>query len=134
MITTLVPLVFALAGQTSSADPGSLPIRRVVLYKHGLGYFEREGKVSGDQTLSLAFKAGEMNDVLKSLTLLDLSGKGRVSSVAYDSTRPLDRLLADYPFDLRSGNGTKGLAGLLPQLQGASLEVKLPSGVVRGLV
>ena len=60
-----------------------------------LGYFEREGRVSGDATLSLSFKAGEMNDVLKSLTLLDLSGRGRVSSVAYDSTQPIDRLLAE---------------------------------------
>ena len=33
-----------------------LSITRVVLYKHGVGYFEREGKVEGDTTLSLTFK------------------------------------------------------------------------------
>ena len=34
----------------------SLPIRRVVLYKHGVGYFEREGRVTGDATLALTFE------------------------------------------------------------------------------
>ena len=31
----------------------NLPIRRVVLYKHGVGYFEREAAVSGDEALTL---------------------------------------------------------------------------------
>src|SRR5262245_9371607 len=31
----------------------SLPIRRVVLFKHGVGHFEREGQVNGDTALSL---------------------------------------------------------------------------------
>ena len=29
------------------------PIRRVVLFKHGIGYLEREGKVEGDATVAL---------------------------------------------------------------------------------
>ena len=37
-VLTLVP--FANAGEGEGAD---LPIRKVVLYKHGLGYFERGG-------------------------------------------------------------------------------------------
>jgi hypothetical protein len=64
----------------------TLPIRRVVLYKHGVGYFERRGKVSGSETLLFDFKARDMNDVLKSMTVLDLSG-GSVSAVSYDSTK-----------------------------------------------
>ena len=58
----------------------ALPIRRVVLYKHGVGHFEREGTVDGDATLSLTFKQAEVSDVLKSLTVLDLGG-GHISSV-----------------------------------------------------
>jgi hypothetical protein len=50
----------------------NLPIRRVVLYKHGVGYFERETQIEGDQSLSLSFKQREVSDVLKSLTVLDL--------------------------------------------------------------
>ena len=49
-----------------------LPIARVVLYKHGVGYFEREGKIDGDAVLPLTFKQSEVSDVLKSLTVLDL--------------------------------------------------------------
>ena len=70
----------------------ALPIRRVVLYKHGVGHFEREGTVDGDATLSLTFKQAEVSDVLKSLTVLDLNG-GHVASVSYDSTKPLEQLL-----------------------------------------
>ena len=29
----------------------ALPIRKVVLYKHGVGFFERRGKVSGEQAV-----------------------------------------------------------------------------------
>src|SRR6516165_9388679 len=29
----------------------ALPVTRVVLYKHGVGYFERHGSVEGDATL-----------------------------------------------------------------------------------
>src|SRR5581483_4192019 len=43
----------------------TLPIKKVVLYKHGVGYFERHGTVEGDVSLDLYFRAQEMNDVLK---------------------------------------------------------------------
>jgi hypothetical protein len=59
----------------------ALPITRVVLYKHGVGYFERQGQVEQDAALSLTFKQSEVSDVLKSLTVLDLNG-GHVSSVS----------------------------------------------------
>src|ERR671934_271057 len=59
----------------------NLPIRRVVLYKHGVGYFEREAAVDGDQALSLAFRQREVSDVLKSLTVLDLDGGAAVLGV-----------------------------------------------------
>src|SRR4051812_24611435 len=68
----------------------NLPVTRVVLYKHGVGYFEREGSVDGDAVLALTFKQREVADVLKSLTVLDLHG-GQVTSVSYDSTRPLEQ-------------------------------------------
>ena len=71
-----------------------LPITRVVLFKHGVGYFERSGNVEGETTLNFTFKQAEVSDVLKSLTVLDLGG-GHISSVSYDSTKPLEQLLAE---------------------------------------
>jgi hypothetical protein len=45
----------------------NLPIRRVVLYKHGVAYFERETSIEGEQSLSVSFKQREVSDVLKLL-------------------------------------------------------------------
>ena len=98
----------------------ALPVTRVVLYKHGVGYFEREGTVEGDAALSLTFKQAEVSDVLKSLTILDLDG-GRVASVSYDSTKPLEQLLAEVALSIPDENS---LVGLLPQIKGARVEVQ----------
>jgi hypothetical protein len=101
----------------------TLPVRRVVLYKHGVGYFEREGRVTGDATLSLTFEQAQVSDVLKSLTVLDLDG-GHVASVSYESTKPLEQLLANVALSIPDENS---LVGLLPQIKGARLAV-LPAG------
>jgi hypothetical protein len=93
----------------------TLPVSRVVLYKHGVGYFEREGRVEGEATLSLTFKQNEVSDVLKSLTVLDLDG-GHVASVSYDSTKPLEQLLSEVSIEIPDENS---LVGLLPQIKGA---------------
>src|SRR5919109_1431604 len=103
-----------------------LPITRVVLYKHGVGYFEREGPVEGDATLSLTFRQPEVSDVLKSLTVLDLDG-GHVASVSYDSTKPLAQLLADVALSIPDQNS---LVGLLPQIKGARVAAQ-PAGAAR---
>lgn len=110
-----------------------MPITRVVLYKHGVGYFEREGSVKGDQSVGLEFKQAEVSDVLKSLTILDLDG-GHVASVSYDSTKPLEELLAGVALTIPEG---EGLAGLLPQLRGARVRAeaggKAREGMILGL-
>src|SRR3954454_16745609 len=101
----------------------NLPIRRVVLFKHGVGHFERETAVEGEQALSLAFKQREVSDVLKSLTVLDLGG-GTVSTVSYDSTTPLAQLLTEIALSIPD---TGSLKALLPQLKGARVSVR-PTG------
>jgi len=100
------------------------PIKRVVLYKHGVGYFEREGLVDGDATLSLTFKQVEVSDVLKSLTVLDLAD-GHISSVSYDSTKPLEQLLAEVALSIPDESS---LVGLLPQIKGARVAVHTGAG------
>ncbi len=95
------------------------PVRRVVLYKHGVGYFEREAQVTGDQAVTLTFPQREVSDVLKSLTVMDLNG-GLVSAVSYDSTTPVEKLLAEIALTVPDSGS---LAGLLPQLKGARVRV-----------
>jgi hypothetical protein len=106
-----------------------LPITRVVLYKHGVGYFEREGRVEGEEALSLTFKQAEVSDVLKSLTVLDLDG-GHIASVSYDSTKPLEQLLAEVALSIPDQGS---LVGLLPQLKGARVSVQPAGGGTMGM-
>jgi hypothetical protein len=90
------------------------------LYKNGVGYFEHVGQVRGNQEVTIPFTSGQLNDVLKSLTVLDLGG-GRITGVAYGSAAPVDRQLGD----LRLPVGEKSsLTEFLNALRGARLEIK----------
>src|SRR6185437_5861667 len=82
----------ALAGDAASDSSSRLPVKRVVLYKNGVGYFEHSARVRGDQELGIDFTTAQLNDVLKSLTLVDL-GNGHISGVRYNSIAPLDERL-----------------------------------------
>ncbi|NBD10486.1 hypothetical protein [Corallococcus silvisoli] len=110
--------------------PTPLSIRRVVLYKHGVGYFERRGKVTGSETAHLDFKARDMNDVLKSMTVLDLSG-GSVSAVSYDSTKPLEQLLSEATIRIPEHGS---LTALLGQVKGARVRARVGGAQVEGAI
>ncbi len=104
---------------TSDSDAAELPIRRVVLYKNGVGYFEHQGRVTGNQELNIRFTTAQLNDVLKSLTVVDLSG-GRVSGVRYNSIAPLSQRLSTLRLAL---DGNTDRAGFLNAMRGARVEV-----------
>ena len=70
MKRTLVALFLS----TMLAFPAELPVKQVVLYKHGVGFFERAGRLGPGESARLDFKATEMNDVLKSLTVMEKGG------------------------------------------------------------
>lgn len=59
---------------------GQIPVKRVVLYKNGVGYFDHRGPVQGKQDVTVSFTSGQFNDVLKSLTVLDLNG-GSIAAI-----------------------------------------------------
>jgi hypothetical protein len=113
-----------------SAAAAELPVRKVILYKHGIGYFERSGEIPAGESARLDFKGSDMNDVLKSLTVVDQTGNS-VAGVRYDSSMPLNAKLAEFPFRL----GEKAtVADFLDQLKGARLELKLGQGSVAGQI
>ena len=68
------------------ALPADLPVREVVLYKHGVGLFRTLRQLGPGESARLDFNASEMNDVLKSLTI-DEKGGGKISGLRYDSMR-----------------------------------------------
>jgi hypothetical protein len=108
----------------ASLSAAKLPVRRVVLYKNGVGYFEHLGHVRGNQGVHIDFTSAQLNDVLKSLTVLDLSG-GRITGVEYNSEAPLARRLAT----LRLALGERPtIAEFLGSLRGARLEVRTGNG------
>jgi len=118
-----------LNSQDRPADlSANLPIKRVVLHKNGVGYFEHLGRVRNNQEVTVSFTSGQLNDVLKSLTVLDLNG-GRIAGVAYGSAAPVERQLGD----LRIPTDDKtSLAEFLGALRGARLEVRNGSTVITG--
>src|ERR1700760_497269 len=64
-----------------------LPISRVILYSNGVSYIERRGRVTGHAEINLSFKQSQVDDVLKSMVVLDL-GQGRIGAVSYNSSAP----------------------------------------------
>ncbi len=107
-------------GRGVAFRPPILPIREVILYKHGVGFFERAGKLEAGDTARIDFKADDMNDVLKSLTITDRSG-GKISGVRYDASEPLEERLKNFPFAVGADST---LAVFLDQMKGARVEMK----------
>jgi len=110
------------------AGQQAVPVKEVVLYTSGVGYFEHFGTVNGNGFTELHFKTKQINDILKSLILEDLD-HGKVSSVTYGSQDPLSQTLKSFQVDLSSA---PPLSDLLAQLRGASVTAALPSGPVSG--
>jgi hypothetical protein len=103
----------------AAARSTSLPVTRIALYKNGVGYFEHTGFVSGNASINLDFTSGQLNDVLQSLTAIDLGG-GRISGAGYNSTTPLDQQLKA----LSLGLGQKTtFSGLFTALRGTRVQV-----------
>jgi len=95
-----------------------LPVREMVLYKHGVGFFVREGSLSGEST-ALTFRQDEINDVLKSLAVFDRSG-GQVLGIHYQT--PMDKAARLASSSIRlSDNGS--LHSLLVGLRGRQVEL-----------
>ena len=111
-------------GQTAG-----LPIRKVVLYKHGVGFFERAANVAAGESIRLQFKADEMDDVLKSLTVDSRSGA--VAGVRYDSSDPLAKKLENFPFRL---GGADPLSRILDQFKGARVRLRLAADQIEGTI
>ena len=105
-----------------------LPIKAGGSYKNGVGYFEHVGPIRDNQEISIPFTSGQLNDVLKSLTVLDLNG-GRIKGVTYGSAAPLDRQLGD----LHLAMGEKSsLSDFLGALRGARLEIRSGTTTITG--
>src|SRR5919108_3942067 len=105
------------------ASTNDLPVRRLTLYKHGVGFVEREGAFEGGE-LQLVFKAGEVNDALKSLLVLDRRG-GQVRGIDYETPADAAGRLAESPLHLSDDHS---LLDLLRSLRGSTVRLVLGAG------
>lgn len=128
--TTTAPRPGGAPAPAAAPETGKLPVRRVVLYKSGVGYFEHVGRVRGDQEVSIDLTSGQLDDVLKSLTTTDL-GDGRVTGITFNSMAPLEQRLRTLGLPL---GATTSPAALLHALRGSRVEVQATGAAVTGRV
>jgi hypothetical protein len=108
--------------------PTDLPVTRVSLYKNGVGFFEHTGHVTGNSAVTIDFTSSQLNDVLQSLTAIDLNG-GRISGAGYNSTAPLEQQLRNLPISL-SENPTA--ADFYAAIRGARVDVRSGATTITG--
>ena len=129
--TSILALVLAapVFAQTPPPAPSPLPIRQVTLFTSGVSYIERGGMVTGDATVPLTFRTAQINDILKSLTLIDANGQ--VQPVIYGARDPIGRTLQAFAVDVRQ---PQSRAELLNRLRGTEVAVTTAKGSLSGQV
>ena len=122
--TTALMLGFAFIVSAQEKEQ-PLPLKRVVLFSSGVGFFEHAGEVEGNRQVEFSFKTADINDLLKSLVVQDHDG-GLITTVNYGSPEPLARTLRSFTIDL-SGGPT--LAEIFHQLRGQAVRLEAPAAV-----
>ncbi|HYE06326.1 MAG TPA: DUF4139 domain-containing protein [Planctomycetota bacterium] len=106
------------AGEAIIGQPADIPVKRVVLFSSGVGYFEHSGPITGDAAAELRFKTAQINDVLKSLVVEDRGGL--VGTITYPSNDPIAKTLGSFQVNI---SANPSLGDLLNQLRGARVTV-----------
>jgi hypothetical protein len=127
---TLAVLLASCGGsrQPFATTGGALQLSKVVLYRNGVGYFERGGKVSGD-VLTLRVRKDQVNDLLKSLTVVERKG-GRAVSISM----PLDPRSWANAAIATLGPGSGSLSEILDKLRGTEVTLRTDGSSISGRV
>jgi Domain of unknown function (DUF4139) len=130
IVLTLAVLLAACGGSRKpyATTGGALQLSKVVLYRNGVGYFERGGKVSGD-AFTIRVRKDQVNDLLKSLTVVERKG-GRAVSISM----PLDPRTWANAAIATIGPGNGSLAEILDKLRGTEVTLRTSKGSVSGRV
>jgi len=108
----------------------TLPVKRVSLYKNGVGFFEQSGMVSGNELVQLSFTSAQLNDALESLTAIDL-GDGKIAGAGYEVEEPLAKQISRVAPGLGPG---ATMMDFFRAIKGARVEVHSSAGVFVGRV
>ncbi|MCX6360889.1 MAG: hypothetical protein NT029_13845 [Armatimonadetes bacterium] len=112
---------------TSAAPPSPLPVARITLFNSGVSYTERAGQVEGDATVPLTFRTAQINDILKSMVLLDAGGK--VQPAVYAAKDPVSHALRSFAIDVTQN---LDLRTVLDRLRGVLIRVDVRGKAVTG--
>jgi hypothetical protein len=85
-----------LVGLAGSVAAEELPLSRVVLSTSGLAQFTHSGSITGGASIDLSVRLHQVDDILKSLTVLDK--EGAVGAVTLPGKAPLAELFRELPF------------------------------------
>jgi len=118
-----------LTAVAAPAGDAPLPLERVVLFTSGVGYYQHAGKVVDDATVELQFSADDVNDLLKSMVVLDRGGGP--PTVSYASRDPVTKTLGTFAVNLTDN---PSLGDLLGRLRGQRVELDAATPVAGTIV
>ena len=106
----------------------ALKLQRVVLYRNGVGYFERHGEFDGEM-LRIKVRKDQINDLLKSLTVVD-----RKTGKAVSVSMPLDPAHWARAALTALSPGSGSLDQVLDQLRGVEVVLDTVNGKLEGRI
>jgi hypothetical protein len=121
----------AIAQTAEEQEKAAPPVKKIVLYKHGMGYFERVGSIKDNAVVTLDFKTDQMQDLLTSLYAIDYGKDCKVVSIGYDSKDPINKQLENILIRVPEG---AALTQFVTQLKGVRVEIKVGVETARGSI
>ncbi len=108
----------------------SIPLSRLTLYRSGVGSFQRNGIINNNAKVQLRFNTDTINDILKSMVILDKSG-GTIEGASYGSKDPLERRLASFAINVADN---PKFSELVSRLRGSEATLVTTDGSVTGVI
>lgn len=120
MRSSILSILMATTMMTGAAQAADLVLKRAVLGTGGVGYFEYEAEVSGKETLLLRARLDQVDDILKSVLILDPAGAG---SATLPGKARVDDAFASLPF---AKSDLDTMPALFSALKGAEIKLAGP--------
>lgn len=120
----LSPMAFGPGALAESSNIEEPTLRRILFSTGGVALFEYDAIVSGEKTLNLTVRLDQVDDVLRSLNIVDPAGPPNFARLAVRS--PLAERFRDLPFGPDDLQSTESL---LSALKGANISISGPSSI-----
>jgi len=120
------PLFIVLMAATmlsNTAQAADLALKRAVLGTGGVGYFEYAAEVSGKDTLTLRARLDQVDDILKSMVILDPAGP---ASATLPGKAGAEQAFASLPF---AKSDLDTMPALISALKGAEIKLTGPRAI-----